>query len=108
MLLNFFTCSTQLLMNFTMVTNVAMETIVGILTFNCMINTTSESVRERDVFNIELGRKQFYNLGAWKNKHYRLQKSQTRIENALIKYRSRGVQCSLPTMNSNYALVETG
>ena len=91
-----------------MVINVTMETIVGILTVICMINTTSESVRARDVFNIELGRKQFNNLGAWNYKHYRLQKSQTRIENALIQYRSRGVQCSWPTLNSSYALVVTG
>ena len=45
-----FSCSTQLSMTFVMLINVKMPTIVGILTFICMINVTSE--RESLFFSI--------------------------------------------------------
>ena len=40
-----FSCSTQLSMKFIMLINVKMPTIVGILTFISIINTTSESLK---------------------------------------------------------------
>ena len=43
-------CSTQLSMKFIMLMNVKMPTIVGILTFISIINTTSESLKESKVF----------------------------------------------------------
>ena len=43
-------CSTQVSMKFIMLMNVKMPTIVGILTFISMINTTSESLKARKVF----------------------------------------------------------
>ena len=54
--------------------NVKMSTIVGILTFISMINTTSESLKARNFFicryfsllcTVELSIKMFYNLGTW-------------------------------------------
>ena len=42
-----FSCSTQLSMKFIMLFDVKMPTFVGILTFNSMVNTTSESLRAR-------------------------------------------------------------
>ena len=45
-----FSCSTQLSMKFIMLINVKMATIVGILTFIRMINTTSESLKVRSLF----------------------------------------------------------
>ena len=44
-------CSTQL--KFIMLINVKMPTIVGILTFISTINTTSESLKARKVFNFQ-------------------------------------------------------
>ena len=44
-----FSCSTQLSMKFTMLINVKMPTIVGILTFVSMINATYESLKARKV-----------------------------------------------------------
>ena len=45
-----FSCSTQLSMKFAMLINVKMPTIVGILTFISMINTTSERLKVRNFF----------------------------------------------------------
>ena len=45
-----FSCSTQLSMKFIMLINVKMPTIVGILTFLSMINTTSERHTARNFF----------------------------------------------------------
>ena len=45
-----FSCSTQLSTKFILLINVKMPTIVGILTFISMINTTSERLRARNVF----------------------------------------------------------
>ena len=45
-----FSCSTQLNMKFIMIINVKMPTIVGILIFMHMINTTSEHLKARKVF----------------------------------------------------------
>ena len=45
-----FTCSTQLSMKFIMLINVKMPTIVGILTFISIINTTSERLKARNFF----------------------------------------------------------
>ena len=42
-----FSCSTQLIMKFILLKNVKMPTIVGILTFISMINTTSERLKAR-------------------------------------------------------------
>ena len=42
-------CSTQLSMTFILLINVKMPTIVGILTFISMINTTSKSFKARKV-----------------------------------------------------------
>ena len=44
-----FSCSTQLNVNFIILINVKMPTIVGILTFISMINTKSESLKARNV-----------------------------------------------------------
>ena len=44
-----FSCSTQLNMNFIMLINVKMPTIVGILTIISMINTASESSKARKI-----------------------------------------------------------
>ena len=75
-----FSCSTQLSTKFIMLINVKMPTIVGILTFISMINTTSESLKASKVFifshfifyeqlkfhaQLSWARKKFYNLGAW-------------------------------------------
>ena len=46
-----FSCSTQLSMLFIMLINVKMPTIVGILTFISMINTTSERLKARNFFS---------------------------------------------------------
>ena len=43
-----FPCSTQLSRNFTLLINVKMPTIVGILTFTSMINTTSGRLEARN------------------------------------------------------------
>ena len=45
-----FSCSTQLKIKFIMLKNVKMPTIVGILTYIGMINTTYESLKTRIVF----------------------------------------------------------
>ena len=45
-----FSCSTQLSIEFIKLINVKMPTIVGILTFVSMINETSESLKARKVF----------------------------------------------------------
>ena len=45
-----FLCSTQLSIKFIMLINVKMPTIVGILTFISMINTTSERLKARNYF----------------------------------------------------------
>ena len=45
-----FSCSTQLSMKFILLINVKMSTIVGILTFISMINTTSERLKARNFF----------------------------------------------------------
>ena len=43
-------CSTQLSTKFILLINVKMPTIVGILTFISMINTTSERLKARNFF----------------------------------------------------------
>ena len=43
-------CSTQLNMKFILLINVKMPTIVGILTFISIINTTSERLKARHLF----------------------------------------------------------
>ena len=45
-----FSCSTQLNMEFILLINVKMPTIVGILTFISMINATSERLKARNFF----------------------------------------------------------
>ena len=45
-----FPCSTQLSTKFILLINVKMPTIVGILTFISMINTTSERLKARNFF----------------------------------------------------------
>ena len=45
-----FSCSTQLSLKMIMLIKVKMPTIVGILTFICVINTTIESIKTRKVF----------------------------------------------------------
>ena len=45
-----FSFSTQLSMKFILLINVKMPTIVGILTFISMINTTSERLKARNFF----------------------------------------------------------
>ena len=45
-----FSCSTQLSTKFILLINVKMPTIVGILTFISMINTTSERLTARNFF----------------------------------------------------------
>ena len=49
--INLFSCSTQLRMKFILLINVKMPTIVGILTFISMINTTSERLKARNLFS---------------------------------------------------------
>ena len=46
-----FSCSTQLRTKFILLINVKMPTIVGILTFISMKNTTSERLKARNFFN---------------------------------------------------------
>ena len=73
-----FSYSTQLSMKFIPLINVKMPTIVGILTFISMINTTSERLKARNIFicqnfsfyeqlqfraQLSWTRKKFYNLG---------------------------------------------
>ena len=48
-MLQTFSCSTQLSMNFIMFINVKMPTFVGILTFISIIKTSSENLRARNV-----------------------------------------------------------
>ena len=75
-----FTYSTKLSTKFFLLINVKMPTIIGILTFISMINTTSERLKARNFlicryfsFNEQLkfraqlswALKKFYNLGAW-------------------------------------------
>ena len=45
-----FSCSTQLSMQFILIINVKMPTIVGILTFISMINTTFDRFKARNFF----------------------------------------------------------
>ena len=75
-----FLCSTQLNSKFVQLINVKMPTIVGILTFISMINTTPERLKARNFFicqyfsfyeqfkffaQLSWVWKKFYNLGAW-------------------------------------------
>ena len=48
--INFFSCSTQLSTKFILLINVKMPSIVGILTFISMINTTSERLKAINFF----------------------------------------------------------
>ena len=72
-------CSPQLSMNFSLLINVKMPTIVGILTFISMINTTALHLKARKFFifphfssydllnlhaHLSCARKKFYNLEA--------------------------------------------
>ena len=45
-----FSCSTQLSTKFILLINVKMSTVVGILTFISIINTTSERLKARNFF----------------------------------------------------------
>ena len=45
-----FPCSTELSLKFILLMNIKMRTIVGILTFISMINTTSERLKARNFF----------------------------------------------------------
>ena len=58
-----FQCSTQLSTKFILLTNVKMPTIVGILTFISMINTTFERLKAKIKCSVELSMIFFYNLG---------------------------------------------
>ena len=49
-----FSCSTQLSTKFILLINVKMPTIVGILTFISMINTTSEGLKAKNFFICQL------------------------------------------------------
>ena len=75
-----FPCSTQLSTKFILLINVKMPTIVGILTFTSMINTTSARLTTRNFFicryfsfyeqlkflaQLSWAWKKFYNLGVW-------------------------------------------
>ena len=73
---NFFSYSTQLSTKFILLINVEMPTIVRILTFISMINTTSDLNKETSLFvnilvlwavetscSVELSTNKFYNLG---------------------------------------------
>ena len=79
--LKLFSCSTQLSTNFILLINFKMPTIVGILTFISMINTTSERFKVRHFFicryfsfyeqlkvcaPLSCAWKKFHNLGAWR------------------------------------------
>ena len=76
---DFFSCSTQLSTKFILLINVKMPTIVGILTYISMINTPSESPKQRNFFicqyfsvneqlkfsaQLSSAWKKFYHLGA--------------------------------------------
>ena len=73
-----FSYSTQLSMNYILLINVKMPTIVGILTFISMINTTSEGLKAEHFFicldfsfyeQLKFHAMNFfYNLGAWSQK----------------------------------------
>ena len=75
-----FSCSTQLSTKFILLINVKVPTIIDILTFISMINTTSEILKARNFFicwylsfyeqlkvraQLSWVWKKFYNLGAW-------------------------------------------
>ena len=64
--INLFSRSTQLSTKFTLLTNVKMPIIVGILTFICMIYTMSERLKARNFFFCRYFSfyEQFYNLRA--------------------------------------------
>ena len=47
-----FSCSTQLRTKFMLLTNVKMPTIVGILSFISMINTTSERLKKETSLSV--------------------------------------------------------
>ena len=47
--INLFSCSTELSMEFILLMNIIMPTIVGILSYISMINTTSESLKARSL-----------------------------------------------------------
>ena len=49
-IIKLFSCSTQLSTKFILLINVKMPTIVGILTFISMINTTSERLKARYMY----------------------------------------------------------
>ena len=49
-----FSCSTQLSTKFILLINVKMPTIIGILTFITMINTTYESLKARNFFHLSV------------------------------------------------------
>ena len=51
--LKLFSYSTQLSTKFILLINVKMSTIVGILTFISMINTISERLKARNIFNCQ-------------------------------------------------------
>ena len=53
-------CSTKLSTKFILLKNVKMPTIVGILTFISMINTTSERLKETRVVTMYIFRKIFF------------------------------------------------
>ena len=62
-IIKLFSCSTQLSTKFILLINVKMPTIVGILTFISMINTTSERLKARSFFICQyLGDNCFWNF----------------------------------------------
>ena len=82
--IKYFSYSTQMSMKFIILINVKMPTIVGILTFISMINTTSDSLKARIVFifqdfsfyeqlkiyvQLSWAWKRFYNLGPELTQH---------------------------------------
>ena len=49
-IIKLFSCSTQQSMNYIMLTNIKMPTIVGILTFISIINTSQSSISRKTLF----------------------------------------------------------
>ena len=91
-LFKLFSCSTQLSIQFILLINVKMSTIVCILTFISMINTTSERLKARNFFvcqnfsfyeqmkchaKLSWAWKKFYNLGVWPRGYKTWVQSQT-------------------------------
>ena len=102
-----FTCSTQMSMKLILLINVKMPTIVGILTFISMINTTSERLEARHFFicqyfifyeqlkfraQLSWAWKKFYKLRAW-----------CLATTEQFSYLELTFQLSKPQVNDNYS-----